>query len=116
MLLTPPALRRVYYTCAEFRITSMRGLIGSSIQGTLSSRLFSPTSIIRAQVPYVIHTKIDTVRFQRTYWHGCFATFVIRVPMPHHEYAKGYVVLFGRNLFPRLSAVHAALNAWVSFL
>ena len=76
----------------------------------------SPTFITRAQVPYVNpyegwYGSIPTSLSSRL-----FTTFIIRVLIPHHEYAKGYRVPFQGDLFPRLSAVHAALNAWVPFL
>ena len=76
----------------------------------------SPTFIIRAQVPYVNsyegwYGSIPTNLSSRL-----FATSIICALIPHREYAKGYTVPFKGNLFPRLSAVHAALNAWVPFL
>ena len=64
----------------------------------------------------LIHTKGVMVQFQRAYHHGCSPTSIIHALIPHHEYAKGHTVPFKGDLFPQLSDVHAALNAWVPFL
>src|SRR5688572_12866338 len=80
----------------------MRGLIGSSIQRTLSSQLFCPRLSYVRRFRMLIHTKGGMVRFQRAYHHGCSPTSIIRAQIPHLEYAKGYMVPFKGNLFPRL--------------
>src|SRR5688572_2255785 len=72
VILLTPANRHVYQTCAEFHITSMRGLIGSSIQRTLSSRLFRPRLSYVRRFRMLTHTKGGMVQFQRAYHHGCF--------------------------------------------